>query len=277
VSGWTKLYSSLVTSSIWIADDATLRVWIAMLATADADGLVEGSIPGFANLARVSVEQMRAAIVTLTSPDTDSRTPDHEGRRVEPFAGGWRILNYQLYRDRPQSKDGSKAPAMRAYRARRAVTHGNALPEPVTHGNALPEPVTKGNGPSTRYPEERREKYVPPNPPNGGLSGSFDPVMGAQAGAFLRGYPQTYAKVRDGATITMREARDFPVAMALMAAYHDVDYLTDMLELFLRKADWAPKNVPGTIGQFRHLAPQCDAELRRHGWHRAPKRASSAS
>jgi hypothetical protein len=53
MSGWTKLFSSIVTSSIWIEPNATLRVWVALLATADADGLVEGSVPGFANLARV--------------------------------------------------------------------------------------------------------------------------------------------------------------------------------------------------------------------------------
>jgi hypothetical protein len=143
VSGWTKLFSSIVTSSVWCEDDATVRVWIAMLATADSDGLVEGSVPGFANLARVPVAKMRAALVKLSSPDPDSRTPDHEGRRIETIEGGWQILNYAAYREKPQDKEGSKAPAMRRYRARKRAE--------VTTGNPLP-------GALTSYPEERREK-----------------------------------------------------------------------------------------------------------------------
>lgn len=137
MSGFTKLFSSIVTSTIWIENDPTLRVWIAMLATPDADGVVEGSIPGFASLARVTVDQMRAVVTKLSSPDPDSRTPDNEGRRIEVIEGGWRILNYRSHRDRGQAKDGSRAPAQRAYRARiRAVAAskdgGNALPNGVT-------------------------------------------------------------------------------------------------------------------------------------------------
>jgi hypothetical protein len=128
VSGWTKLFSSIVTSSIWCEDDPTLRVWVAMLATADAGGVVEGSIPGFANLARVTVEQMRAALVRLSSPDADSRTPDHGGRRIEAIEGGWLILNYVRYRERGQEKEGSRAPYYRAYRARKRGEAERATP-----------------------------------------------------------------------------------------------------------------------------------------------------
>ena len=120
MSGWTKLFSSIVTSSIWVEDDAILRVWIAMLAMADAEGGVEGSVPGFANLAHVTTEQMRLAVDTLSSPDADSRTPDHEGRRIEAIEGGWRILNYRTYRERGQAKEGSRAPYYRTYRQRKA-------------------------------------------------------------------------------------------------------------------------------------------------------------
>jgi hypothetical protein len=146
MSGWTKLFSSIVTSSVWCESHTTVRVWVAMLAQADADGVVEGSVPGFANLAHVTVDEMRAAVATLSSPDPDSRTPDNEGRRIERIEGGWRVLNYARYRQRAQEKEGSKAPAMRAYRARR-----KAEQEQAAAGNALPPEVTS-------YPEERRER-----------------------------------------------------------------------------------------------------------------------
>lgn len=119
MAGYAKLFSSIVTSSVWCEDDATLRVWIAMLATSDAEGIVEGSIPGFANLARVSVEQLRTSLEKLSAPDPYSRTPDHEGRRVEAIEGGWRILNYEKHREQAQAKEGSRAPYYRDYRKRK--------------------------------------------------------------------------------------------------------------------------------------------------------------
>ena len=128
MGGYSKLFSSIVTSSVWCEDHATLRVWIAMLATCDAQGTVDGSIPGFANLARVTLPEMRLAVDRLSSPDPDSRTPDNEGRRIEAIPGGWRILNYESYRNRLQEKQGSKARAMRESRERK----GNALPDGVT-------------------------------------------------------------------------------------------------------------------------------------------------
>jgi hypothetical protein len=38
------------------------------------------------------------AITTFLSPDPDSRTPEHEGRRIEVIDGGWRLLNHEKYR-----------------------------------------------------------------------------------------------------------------------------------------------------------------------------------
>lgn len=119
MAGWAKLFNSIVTSSVWTEDDATLRVWIAMLASCDSEGVVEGSVPGFASLARVSIEQMEAAVKKLAAPDSYSRTPDHEGRRLECIEGGWLILNYGKYRQQAQAKEGSRAPYYRSYRARK--------------------------------------------------------------------------------------------------------------------------------------------------------------
>lgn len=69
-----------------------------MLAMADRNGRVWGSVPGLANRARVSVDATRNAIDTFLSPDPDSRTPDFEGRRIEVIDGGWRLLNHEKYR-----------------------------------------------------------------------------------------------------------------------------------------------------------------------------------
>ena len=119
MAGFAKLFSSITESSIWVEDHYVLRVWIALLARADSDGLVEGSIPGFANLCRITIPEMEEAVSRLSSPDPHSRCKDNEGRRIEAFNGGWHILNYSKYRQQAQAKEGSRAPYYREYRAKK--------------------------------------------------------------------------------------------------------------------------------------------------------------
>lgn len=95
---FTKLFASITESTVWCEPDSTRIVWITMLAMADCKGRVWASIPGLANRARVTVQQVENALITFKSPDHYSRTPDNEGRRVEDIDGGWRLLNHEKYR-----------------------------------------------------------------------------------------------------------------------------------------------------------------------------------
>lgn len=95
---FTKLFSSITESTIWCEPDRTRLVWICMLAMADQHGRVWASVPGLANRARVPIEDAQTALDAFLSPDPYSRTPDHEGRRIEPIDGGWRLLNHEKYR-----------------------------------------------------------------------------------------------------------------------------------------------------------------------------------
>ncbi len=76
----------------------TRIVWITLLAMADKNGVAEGSVPGLATFARVPLKDCRRALEALQAPDPDSRTAEHEGRRIEPVEGGWRLINYGKYR-----------------------------------------------------------------------------------------------------------------------------------------------------------------------------------
>jgi hypothetical protein len=117
MAGYTKLFSSIITSSIWQEDNATRIVWITMLATADANGLVEGAVPGLAHIARVDLDECQRALMRLQSPDPYSRTQDFDGRRIEPVPGGWRILNYAYYREKGRTRDRTEY--MREYQRQR--------------------------------------------------------------------------------------------------------------------------------------------------------------
>jgi hypothetical protein len=98
--GYTKLFSSILGSSIWREDLATKIVWVTLLASADADGVVEASVPGLAHFAGVTINDAEVALRKFLSPDPYSRSPEHEGRRIEVVDGGWLLLNHAKYREK---------------------------------------------------------------------------------------------------------------------------------------------------------------------------------
>jgi len=119
MSGWTKLFSTIVGSSVWMEDDKTLRVWIGFLALSDKDGVVLGTPRRMAEILKVDFEEFEVAIQKFTSEDPESSSPEYGGRRVEKVPGGWRLLNYAKYREAAQAGEGSRAPYYRKWRARK--------------------------------------------------------------------------------------------------------------------------------------------------------------
>src|ERR1035441_7698731 len=105
MTGYTKLFSSILGSTIWGEANSTRIVWITLLALADRDGIAEASIPGLANFARVTIGEAEAAVKKFMEPDRYSRSPEHDGRRIEPVDGGWQILNHDKYRLRMSAED----------------------------------------------------------------------------------------------------------------------------------------------------------------------------
>lgn len=118
MSGYSKLWSHIVTSTIWTEDDKTRIVWITMLAMSEVSGYVAGSIPGLARLANVSVKDCEIALGKLSSPDSYSRTKDHEGRRISDSDGGWIVLNYTKHREAIAIENRKAADRARAKRYR---------------------------------------------------------------------------------------------------------------------------------------------------------------
>jgi len=96
---YVKVFGTILDSSIWLEDHATVRLWLTMLVSADESGFVRGLPPLLASKARVTDEECEVALETLRSPDPLSGTPDHEGRRIEDVDGGWMLLNYEKYRE----------------------------------------------------------------------------------------------------------------------------------------------------------------------------------
>src|SRR3990167_4850650 len=142
---YTKLHQSLLTSSVWLLDSDIRVVWITLLAMADQDGIVEGSVPGLARIAGVSREACDRALAVLSAPDEDSRTKTDEGRRLRTLddGRGWEVINYHEHRARASREEAKTKAAVRQQRKRdrdamsRAVTGSNGN---VTDSNALVTP-----------------------------------------------------------------------------------------------------------------------------------------
>lgn len=135
--GYNKLFSTIVTSTIWQEPNTTRIVWVTLLALADKHGEVAGSIPGLANIANVTREEFESALSTLMAPDRYSRTTEHEGRRLEAIDGGWRLLNHGKYRAilSKESVRASKAAYMRNQRAKeRGETQDSTVEKSGTSG-----------------------------------------------------------------------------------------------------------------------------------------------
>ena len=115
---YTKLFNTIVTSTIWQEDKDTKILWITMLAIKDAEGYVAGSIPGIANLAGLSIGETKVALDKLMAPDPYSRTKDNEGRRIAEADGGWIVLNHYKYREirDPEKRKEQNREAQRRYR-----------------------------------------------------------------------------------------------------------------------------------------------------------------
>jgi hypothetical protein len=132
--GFTKLFSSITTSTIWCESSDTRVVWVTLLAMANRRGQIWGSVPGLAKVAGVSMEACEMALKRFMEPDTYSRTKVAEGRRLEEIDGGWKLINYIKYREiRDETEMRSyKAAKQREYRKAAAGGSGEGDPKAGT-------------------------------------------------------------------------------------------------------------------------------------------------
>ena len=88
----------MINSSVWRQADHTRLVWLTLLSMADNQGFVNSSLPGLADLARVKPVLVEEALAWLGAPDPYWYNQELFGRKIEPYPGGWVILDYQPLR-----------------------------------------------------------------------------------------------------------------------------------------------------------------------------------
>jgi len=123
---YTKLFSSIIHSTIWREAPNVKIVWVTMLALASKRGVVSASVPGLADVSRVSLEETLDALTKLSAPDPFSRSKAEEGRRIHEVDGGWQIINHTYYRELRDEDQERIDAAARQRKHRVAVTQSHA-------------------------------------------------------------------------------------------------------------------------------------------------------
>jgi hypothetical protein len=259
---YTKLFSSILDSSVWLEDLPTKVLWITMLAMADEDGIVAASVGGLAKRAGIERDQCERGLARFLAPDPDSRSEAHEGRRIEKVPGGWMLLNHGAYREIRTARQLKEAERQRRHREKLArqqrgdvtvtgVTerdsHDASQPSrstpPIASASAS---VSEGSSEEDQEPvgrEERRDFAADPLDAvldEAGLDlAEFDPHGAAELRAFLRSLRSPFP----AATILRSHLKDEECpAKALVIAVREYAALgRDRLEArhfagFVRKA-----------------------------------------
>jgi len=98
---YVKLFNQILDSSL--ADNRKLRHFFTdLLLCSDADGNVLMTKTAISNRIRASMDEVNWGICELEKPDPLSNTPEYDGRRIIPLEGhgyGWKIVNFEHYRD----------------------------------------------------------------------------------------------------------------------------------------------------------------------------------
>ena len=169
MAGYAKLFGSILQSSIWDAPSDIRCVWITMLALADRDGVVEAAVPGLAHEARVSRATCEQALAIFMAPDPDSRTPDHDGRRIEKCEGGWRLLTYEMHQERKSADDmrSKGAERVRRWRDRHHVTVTPDVTLRNAPSHSVTPPVPSGSAHAHAHADLRAEQITDCAEPGG--------------------------------------------------------------------------------------------------------------
>jgi len=122
---YVKIFEDIMFSSL-AADYGTRHVFMDLLVLADREGLVDKSLESLHRLINYphDLDSLRGHMDTLMSPDPQSKNEAEEGRRIIPIRPGcgdncgYRVVNYQTYREIQNQAEKREANRIRKRRQR---------------------------------------------------------------------------------------------------------------------------------------------------------------
>lgn len=142
-----------------------ILVFINLLAHADCSGTVDKHFKAIADETGLGVEEVKAAVQVLESPDPESRSPEQGGARLirldEHRVWGWQIVNYVKYRAIRNTED-------RREQNRLAQARFRQQSKPPSARVSQPQPPSAELSPGhvqSAHAEAEAEAEAVPNPP----------------------------------------------------------------------------------------------------------------
>ena len=213
MSGYTKLFSSILASTVWREPDRVRILWITMLAMADKSGMVEASLPGLADFARIPVEACEDALARLSGPDKHSRSQAHAGARIKAVDGGWQVLNHSKYREKlnaDERRDYNRIMQAKYRAVKKASTEKSTVND--GHGRSI------ANTQSAHIAEAEAEAEAEAKKKNSAPAARPAKTADPRVKQFLEWFLAQYKTQRHGAAYLIRWEKDAPLVKKLLAA-----------------------------------------------------------
>ncbi len=196
---FAKVFGQIFDSSISV-DYVTRHVFIDFLILADRDGIVDMTPEAISRRTNVPIAVVESSIQKLSEPDPRSRSYNEEGRRIvlldEHRNWGWKIVNYEHYRD-IKDDEGRRAYFRDYARQRRAKQRGVSLTDVDSQQKST---AVKKVTPHTQAQSHTKSK-TPPVPQNGNGSGNGhkkNGVVDSRSTPFKELIFKCYEKLNDG-------------------------------------------------------------------------------
>lgn len=102
MSGYTPVFDTVFQGTL-CGKYPDLPVWLVLLALQQRGGIIDAHPSYIATISGLPQADIELAIKRFCEPDPASRTPDNDGRRLEPIEGagfGWRVINHRKYQEK---------------------------------------------------------------------------------------------------------------------------------------------------------------------------------
>ena len=159
-TGFTLLWSKTLLSSLWLNESKETKIlFFTMLMLKDQNGVVLSSIPGLAHASKLTIPEVEESVKQLLSRDNFDSSGVEGGIRIRTVAGGWQVVNHDLYRFSTDAKRAFWRQQKAEQRARKPRKKNKVTPEPIvqfpeTQGEKRDKEMNRDLAPGTLSKEE---------------------------------------------------------------------------------------------------------------------------
>jgi hypothetical protein len=201
VSGYTPVFDTVFQGTL-CGKYPDLPVWLVLLALQQRGGIIDAHPSYIATISGLPQADIELAIKRFCEPDPASRTPDHDGRRLEPLEGagfGWRVINHRKYAEKARKLSSDAERAADGRNAARMAARKDADPRRPAQTRVDPPSDSDADNKSKRASAPASRKCPPDFEPDADFARAECPDMDV---------PREISKFRDWEFKTPR--KDWP-------------------------------------------------------------------